>query len=221
MRFRSIDFFSMFYCKDIDNIFPGVNLIDNTVVTHPVRKFSFVITNKRFAFLGSLRKGFDLCQDPFKEFLVRFVERFKIRFCLSRKFYVIDHLTFNPSLNFLSATVFPFLTSLFALAIALVSSLFERISSVSISPSNSSVLIIIALSTPFLVMVKRSYFSSTSLMIAERFFFASARGRVLVTLILLLIFNFDHNYSLCKDGGQEMRILDCWFGMLIKEKIYA
>ena len=119
------------------------------------------------------------------------------------KLYGIAH-HLSPCLVLMSSRgiVCPDRTCFFARAIASRSSLRERISIVSRIPSNSSMLKIIALLTPFFVMANRSYFSSTSLMIADRLFLASARGMVLVMSRLLYHIKFDHNYSLMTNKMQ-------------------
>src|SRR5271169_2914483 len=127
----------MFYCKDKDNMPLGIKLIYNAVVSDSERIFAFMVTNKLFALEGRLRKGCDLCKGPVKEFPVGVMEGFQVGRGLLRKFDAINHSIRNLDLKSFRETVFPAFTCFFARPIASLSSLEERISRVSISPSNS------------------------------------------------------------------------------------
>jgi len=184
----------VFYGEDID-VMNG-NFIDDPISGDSQGKFPFMVAHKGLACPWIFLKGFYLVDDPHKKTSVGFVEKIEVRSGLLGK---LDRIAHDKSYFFLTwsrETVLPFLTSAFARAIASRSSLQERMSNVSRRPSYSSLLIIMALLTPFLVMVNLSNFSSASLTIAESCFLASANGITLVITLLLFILHFDHDYSL-------------------------
>ena len=125
-----------------------------------------------------LAQGFYFCNDSFGKPPVGTHRHSKVRLCFLGKFDRIGRSIPCFFLMAASDVVLPCLTCFLARAIAVLSSLCDRMSRVSINPSNSSLLGITALSTPFLVIVNRSYFSFASFTIEERLFFASARGKV-------------------------------------------
>jgi hypothetical protein len=179
---------SMLNGKDVDSMVLLVNFIHNPVIANPQGEFTRMIADKGFACLRAAFKRFQLFDYPSAQPSVGALKRVNIGNSLAGQLNaVLHHL--NPYLLFTSCkeTVCPERTCFFARPMASRSSLQERISSVSRSPSNSSLLSITALFMPFFVMEKRSYFSSTSLMIADRLFFASARGIVLVIATLHLL----------------------------------
>ena len=178
--------FTVFDGEDIYDMLYGVKLIDNAIVSDPEGVFSLMVAYKGLAFFRGYGKGFYLCEDFCKEPSVGSMEEFEIGFGFPGKLNIIGHAIFSRVLKSFKATVLPALTCFLARATAARSSLRERISRVSKKPSNSSLLKITAASTPFLVMVNRSYFSSTSFMIADRLFLASASGMVFVMGVLLM-----------------------------------
>ena len=177
----------MFYSEDIDYMSCSIQFIYDAVISDSEGKLSLVIADEWFPLSRVFCEEFNLGKNPVEEPPVRFVKNFKTGFSFPRKLYPKGHLRFNLALNSLSVTVLPFLTCSLAIAMASLSSLCERIARVSMRPSNSSELMMIAFSTPFLVMANRSNFSSMSFIMADRLFFASAKGMVFVIFVLLSI----------------------------------
>src|SRR5579884_88966 len=179
-----INMAAVFYSQDKKRLRLGLKFVDDAIIADAQGVLPIMIADQRFSGKWMMGKLFYFMKDAMIEPEVCLQQSQQILFRLPRKSNGTDHR--EGAFFFRIASAF-FLkaskervrfrrTCRLARAISSRSSLLERISSVSINPSYSSTLRRTAFSTPFLVMVKRSYPSSASFTRCERCFLASASG---------------------------------------------
>lgn len=196
----------MFYAKNGNQLLSGIERIYYSITSDRREKLSNIITDLPFALQGTPRNKLDFFEYPLKDPSGGPIKGITIFHHLLREFSTVFH--FNPFRFFttLRDTVFLSLTFFVARCMASFSSLLDRIWSVSRRLPNFSRLKITALPIPFLVMVNLSCLPSTSLMMEERFFFVSASGSGLFTMLLLSPLYFDYNNYRLSVHGQHFII---------------
>jgi len=92
----SIYLFSLCYSEDTEDMAGCIQFIDEAIVADPEREFSFVVPDKRLAFIRTLLKRFDLVDDARKGPPVGMVEGVDIIDSFPGKFDGIGPHLSNP-----------------------------------------------------------------------------------------------------------------------------